>query len=236
MRVVLNSSSREVPPSIAIEALVLGGLEVVRVVLNSSSREVMLGGPESVRVVCFTAAAAHTQKSWQLVRQTTGGGQAEFPFAKHPPHTISYAFDFQTLCPPHPIVVARRRSSHKSLHAMPPTSKLFAPTANCVRARLSGELSAPPPNPPPSCLLPPSCLRPWQTASWPVSLPKRRPPARALNRGRSTRAGAVCWRASASSFWSIAPIRAVSSVSSRASAHAVCQRMRRQLTCGGKCA
>ena len=43
----------------------------------------------------------HTQKSWQLVRQIKGGGQAELPFAKHPPHTISYTFDFQTLCPPH---------------------------------------------------------------------------------------------------------------------------------------
>ena len=37
VRVVLNSSSTATPPSIAIEALVLGGPEVMRVVLNSSS-------------------------------------------------------------------------------------------------------------------------------------------------------------------------------------------------------
>ena len=48
-----------------------------------------------------TQTTTHTQKSWQLVRQIKGGGQAELPFAKHPPHTISYTFDFQTLCPPH---------------------------------------------------------------------------------------------------------------------------------------
>jgi len=39
--------------------------------------------------------------AYPLVRQIKGGGQAELPFAKHPPHTISYTFDFQTLCPPH---------------------------------------------------------------------------------------------------------------------------------------